>query len=154
MTNQLFVRRFDINTKAFTGGSYEDPDYTLKDNETLVAIPDGLCPPYKWNGSAWVGSTQEEFEQVFPLPQSMQRANEDAQNQQNVQETMNANLMRQVASLAVSNTNALKQVETLQAQNEAQAKVNAGLMKDSATLKVQLAKLTEQPMSQQEKGGE
>ena len=66
MSNQLFVRTWDTDTKIFSGGHYEDPDYKLKDNETLEAIPDGLRPPYRREGNQWVGASEEEFKKLFP----------------------------------------------------------------------------------------
>lgn len=66
MSNQLFVRVWDTDTKIFSGGHYEDLDYKLKDNETLDTIPDGLRPPYRREGNQWVGASEEEFKKLFP----------------------------------------------------------------------------------------
>ena len=141
MSDRIYVRTWDPETKLYAGGHYEDPDYKLKDNETTEIIPDGLRPPYKWNGHAFEGSSLEEFEKAFPLPDEMKKANEAQAAKADTQNQLNADLMKQIAQLKVSNTMATQQVEALQQQNRVQAQVNAGLMKDSAMLKVQLAKM-------------
>lgn len=146
--NKIAVYTFDTITKLFASMRLEDADYQPKGGETLTAIPDGLRPPYKWTGSNWAGSTEEEFEKAFPLPEALKKANEEYEANKDSQKTLNADLMKQVAQLTVSNATAVKQLAELQAQNTTQAQVNASLMKDSAALKVKLAQLTkptEQP---------
>ena len=66
MSDRIYVRTWDPETKLYAGGHYEDPDYKLKDNETLEAIPDGLRPPYRREGNQWVGASEEEFKKLFP----------------------------------------------------------------------------------------
>ncbi|MGM9907336.1 hypothetical protein [Limosilactobacillus sp.] len=141
MSDRIYVRTWDPETKLYNGGHYEDPDYKLKDNETTEIIPDGLRPPYKWNGHAFEGSSLEEFEKAFPLPDELKEANKAQAAKQDAQDQLNADLMKQIAQLKVSNATATQQVAVLQQQNSVQAQVNAGLMKDSAMLKVQLAKM-------------
>ncbi|MEK1406115.1 hypothetical protein HCZ05_00355 [Limosilactobacillus fermentum] len=130
MSNQLLVRVADPETKIFTGCHYEDPDYKLKDNETLEAIPDGLRPPYKLVNGNWVGASEEEFDQSFPLPKGLKEANELAKQKQLSQQQFTASMITKVAKLTVDNA--------------AQAKVNVNAIKDIAKLKIELAKLTVQ----------
>lgn len=130
MSNQLFVRVVDPETKIFTGCHYEDPNYKLKDNETLEAIPDGLRPPYKLVNGNWVGASEEEFDQSFPLPKGLKEANELAKQKQLSQQQFTANMLKKVATLTVDNA--------------AQAQVNVNAIKDIAKLKIELAKLTVQ----------
>lgn len=130
MSNQLLVRVADPETKIFTGCHYEDPDYKLKDNETLEAIPDGLRPPYKLVNGNWVGASEEEFDQSFPLPQGLKEANELAKQKQLSQQQFTASMLKKVATLAVDNAT--------------QAQVNVNAIKDIAKLKIELAKLTVQ----------
>ena len=66
MSNRIYVRTWDPETKLYASWHYEDPDYKLKDNETLEAIPDGLRPPYRREGNQWVGASEEEFKKLFP----------------------------------------------------------------------------------------
>lgn len=130
MSNQLLVRVADPETKIFTGCHYEDPDYKLKDNETLEAIPDGLRPPYKLVNGNWVGASEEEFDQSFPLPQGLKEANELAKQKQLSQQQFTASMLKKVATLTVDNAT--------------QAQVNVNAIKDIAKLKIELAKLTVQ----------
>lgn len=133
MSNQLLVRVADPETKIFTGCHYEDPDYKLKDNETLEAIPDGLRPPYKLVNGNWVGASEEEFDQSFPLPQGLKEANELAKQKQLSQQQFTASMLKKVATLTVDNAT--------------QAQVNVNEIKDIAKLKIELAKLTVQSSS-------
>lgn len=126
MSNQLFVRVADPETKIFTGCHYENPDYKLKDNETLEAIPDGLRPPYRLVNGNWVGASEEEFQQSFPLPKGLTEANELAKQKQLSQQQFTASMIKKVATLTVDNAT--------------QAQVNAGLMKEIAMLRVQVAR--------------
>lgn len=126
MSNQLFVRVADPETKIFTGCHYEDPNYKLKDNETLEAIPDGLRPPYKLVNGNWVGASEEEFDQSFPLPEGLKEANDFAKQKQLSQQQFTASMIKKVATLTVDNTT--------------QAQVNAGVMKEIAMLRVQVAR--------------
>ena len=130
MSNQLFVRVADPETKIFTGCHYEDPNYKLKDNETLEAIPDGLRPPYKLVNGNWVGASEEEFNQSFPLPKGLKEANELAKQKQLSQQQFTASMLKKVATLTVDNAT--------------QAQVNVNAIKDIAKLKIELAKLTVQ----------
>lgn len=130
MSNQLFVRVADPETKIFTGCHYEDPDYKLKDNETLEAIPDGLRPPYKLVNGNWVGASEEEFGRSFPLPKGLKEANELAKQKQLSQQQFTASMIKKVAKLTVDN-----------ATHE---QVNVNAIKDIAKLKIELAKLTVQ----------
>lgn len=130
MSNQLFVRVADPETKIFTGCHYEDPNYKLKDNETLEAIPDGLRPPYKLVNGNWVGASEEEFDQSFPLPKGLKEANELAKQKQLSQQQFTASMLKKVATLTVDNAT--------------QAQVNVNAIKDIAKLKIELAKLTVQ----------
>lgn len=130
MSNQLFVRVADPETKIFTGCHYEDPNYKLKDNETLEAIPDGLRPPYKLVNGNWVGASEEEFDQSFPLPEGLKEANELAKQKQLSQQHFTASMLKKVATLTVDNAT--------------QAQVNVNAIKDIAKLKIELAKLTVQ----------
>lgn len=130
MSNQLFVRVADPETKVFTGCHYEDPNYKLKDNETLEAIPDGLRPPYKLVNGNWVGASEEEFDQSFPLPKGLKEANELAKQKQLSQQQFTASMLKKVATLTVDNAT--------------QAQVNVNAIKDIAELKIELAKLTVQ----------
>ena len=130
MSNQLLVRVADPETKIFTGCHYEDPDYKLKDNETLEAIPDGLRPPYKLVNGNWVGASEEEFDQSFPLPKGLKEANELAKQKQLSQQQFTASMIKKVAKLTVDNAT--------------QAQVNVNAIKDIAKLKIELAKLTVQ----------
>ncbi|QWQ34278.1 hypothetical protein [Limosilactobacillus fermentum] len=130
MSNQLFVRVADPETKIFTGCHYEDPNYKLKDNETLEAIPDGLRPPYKLVNGNWVGASEEEFDQSFPLPEGLKEANELAKQKQLSQQQFTASMLKKVATLTVDNAT--------------QAQVNVNAIKDIAKLKIELAKLTVQ----------
>lgn len=133
MSNQLFVRVADPETKIFTGCHYEDPNYKLKDNETLEAIPDGLRPPYKLVNGNWVGASEEEFDQSFPLPEGLKEANELAKQKQLSQQQFTASMLKKVATLTVDNAT--------------QAQVNVNAIKDIAKLKIELAKLTVQSSS-------
>lgn len=133
MSNQLFVRVADPETKIFTGCHYEDPNYKLKDNETLEAIPDGLRPPYKLVNGNWVGASEEEFDQSFPLPKGLKEANELAKQKQLSQQRFTASMLKKVATLTVDNAT--------------QAQVNVNAIKDIAKLKIELAKLTVQSSS-------
>lgn len=130
MSNQLFVQVADPETKIFTGCHYEDPNYKLKDNETLEAIPDGLRPPYKLVNGNWVGASEEEFDQSFPLPEGLKEANELAKQKQLSQQQFTAVMIKKVATLTVDNAT--------------QAQVNVNAIKDIAKLKIELAKLTVQ----------
>lgn len=130
MSNQLFVRVADPETKIFTGCHYEDPNYKLKDNETLEAIPDGLRPPYKLVNGNWVGASEEEFDQSFPLPEGLKEANELAKQKQLSQQQFTVSMIKKVATLTVDNAT--------------QAQVNVNAIKDIAKLKIDLAKLTVQ----------
>lgn len=130
MSNQLFVRVADPETKIFTGCHYEDPNYKLKDNETLEAIPDGLRPPYKLVNGNWVGASEEEFDQSFPLPEGLKEANELAKQKQLSQQQFTVSMIKKVATLTVDNAT--------------QAQVNVNAIKDIAKLKIELAKLTVQ----------
>lgn len=130
MSNQLFVRVADPETKIFTGCHYEDPNYKLKDNETLEAIPDGLRPPYRLVNGNWVGASEEEFDQSFPLPEGLKEANELAKQKQLSQQQFTASMLKKVATLTVDNAT--------------QAQVNVNAIKDIAKLKIELAKLTVQ----------
>lgn len=130
MSNQLLVRVADPETKIFTGCHYEDPDYKLKDNETLEAIPDGLRPPYKLVNGNWVGASEEEFGRSFPLPKGLKEANELAKQKQLSQQQFTASMIKKVAKLTVDN-----------ATHE---QVNVNAIKDIAKLKIELAKLTVQ----------
>lgn len=130
MSNQLFVRVADPETNIFTGCHYEDPNYKLKDNETLEAIPDGLRPPYKLVNGNWVGASEEEFDQSFPLPKGLKEANELAKQKQLSQQQFTAIMIKKVATLTVDNAT--------------QAQVNVNAVKDIAKLKIELAKLTVQ----------
>lgn len=130
MSNQLLVRVADPETKIFTGCHYEDPDYKLKDNETLEAIPDGLRPPYKLVNGNWVGASEEEFGRSFPLPKGLKEANELAKQKQLSQQQFTASMIKKVAKLTVDNAT--------------QEQVNVNAIKDIAKLKIELAKLTVQ----------
>lgn len=130
MSNQLLVRVADPETKIFTGCHYEDPDYKLKDNETLEAIPDGLRPPYKLVNGNWVGASEEEFGRSFPLPKGLKEANELAKQKQLSQQQFTASMIKKVAKLTVDN-----------ATHE---QVNVNAIKDIAKLKIELAMLTVQ----------
>lgn len=133
MSNQLFVRVADPETKILTGCHYEDPNYKLKDNETLEAIPDGLRPPYKLVNGNWVGASEEEFDQSFPLPKGLKEANELAKQKQLSQQQFTASMLKKVATLTVDNAT--------------QAQVNVNAIKDIAKLKIELAELTVQSSS-------
>lgn len=95
MSNRVFVRSFDPKTKLLTGCHYEDPDYKLKDNETFIKIPDGLRPPYKFVNDNWIGSTEEEFQKAFPVPEGMKQANQQAAEQSNAELLSKVNTLTQ-----------------------------------------------------------
>lgn len=79
--------------------------YALADNETFVKPEDGLYDP-TWNGSAWVGISEEEYYKKHPIEPVKPNA---------TQQTLNV-LGQQVATLTAENQQ-LK--ETLKSGNEA-----------------------------------
>ena len=110
---------------------------------TFVKVEDGHLGTPKFNKttSAW------EYPSDDVVLADIKKAHPDW-FKPDQQQVVISSLMKQIAQLTVSNATIIKQTAELKMQNTIQAQVNAGLMKDSAELKVKLAQLskpTEQP---------
>ena len=103
--NQV-VLTYEIKVDKSLGQITRRPaGYTPATNETLVKPADGLYDP-TWNGSAWVGISEEEYYKKHPIEPVKPNA---------TQQTLNV-LGQQVATLTAENQQ-LK--ETLKSGNEA-----------------------------------
>lgn len=126
--NQV-VLTYEIKTDKSLGQITRRPaGYTPATNETLVKPADGLYDP-TWNGSAWVGISEEEYYKKHPIEPA-----KPSQSQQ-----LLANLMKDVAAVKVDsktqdtlNASVMKE---LASQKLEQAKVNATILKQLAAIK-------------------
>lgn len=113
------IYRFDAN-QVFLGSNIVEDNYTLKPNETFVKPTDGLYEPIKWNGTAWVGTSKEDYEKAHPTSTDVEEPTD--------QQKFNATTDVKVAQLM--------------AYSEQQNQLNASLTVDVAMLKKQLGQLT------------
>lgn len=124
------VYSWDASDMRFQTIKMVPDNYTLQANETFTKPTDGLYDP-KWNGSAWVGISAEEYYKQHPV-----KVTPDAT------QTAVASMLKQVATMKAStasqttlNTDTLKNLATMKVQLASQQKINAQLMKDIASLK-------------------
>lgn len=123
------VMVYGINPDMSFGPMTKRPaGYTLQANETLVKPADGLYDP-TWNGSAWVSIAAEEYYKKHPIEPA-----KPSQSQQ-----LLADLLKDVAAVKVDNktqyTLNASVMKELASQKLEQAKVNATILKQLATIK-------------------
>lgn len=112
------IYRFDAS-QVFLGSNIVEDDYTLKPNETFVKPTDGLYEPIKWNGTAWVGTSKEDYEKAHPAS----TATDEPTDQQKLNATTDVD------------------VAQLMAYSKRQNQINTSLSVDVAVLKKQLDQL-------------
>lgn len=103
---------YDKQTKKFAGMDIIADDAEMPENATKVEVDSSLLGPY-WDGQAWKGLSQEEFNKQNPAtpPEDWQPSQDDQQDAQTMllianltqqiqeQQKLNAQMMLQIADL-------------------------------------------------------
>ena len=123
------VLAYEIKSDKRLGAITRHPaGYVLQSNETFTKPEDGLYEP-KWNGTTWVGITAEEYYKKHPI--------EPAKPSQS--QKLLADLMKDVATVKIDNktqdTLNASVMKELASQKIEQAKVNATILKQLAAIK-------------------
>lgn len=126
--NQV-VLTYEIKADKSLGQITRHPaGYVLQSNETFTKPKDGLYDPH-WNGSDWVGISAEEYYKKHPIEPA-----KPSQSQQ-----LLADLLKDVAAVEVDNktqdTLNASVMKELASQKLEQAKANATILKQLAVIK-------------------
>lgn len=112
---------YDTASREFKGAKLVDDDYVAIAGETEIKPTDGLYEPITWDGAQWVGTDKAVWQAAQDAAyQEYLKEHQEATPQPTVEQQQIAELIKSNAKQMALNAQLIKQLATLQTSQTAQ----------------------------------